>query len=115
MFFCVEFLCADFHPVHLTDAHRRVPAEASKAEVAIGQLEDDRGDDQEGENPDEDTAYHDCLGGQGVNLIVAFESHLWRFGDPHEGAFVAEDVDEACSQGYSSLYQPMNHFVQLKM
>ena len=73
MFFCVEFLCADFHPVHLTDAHRRVPAEASKAEVAIGQLEDDRGDDQEGENPDEDTAYHDCLGGQGVNFIVLLD------------------------------------------
>ena len=74
MFFCVLFLYADFHPVHLTDAHRRVPAEASKPEVAIGQLEDDRGDDQEGENPDEDTAYHDCLGGQGVNFIVLLDT-----------------------------------------
>ena len=76
MFFCVLFLYADFHPVHLTDAHRRVPAEASKPEVAIGQLEDDRGDDQEGEKPDEDTADHDCLGGSGGKFYRVLVSPL---------------------------------------
>ena len=64
---------SDFHLVHLTDAHLRVPTKASKAEVAIGELKYDRADDQEGEKPDEDTAYHDYLGGQGVMWIVIFD------------------------------------------
>ena len=48
--------------VHLTDAHHRVPAKASEAELANGELKDGRADDEERENPDQDTAYQGRLG-----------------------------------------------------
>lgn len=96
----------DARPVgFLTYAHRRVPTKAPKSQVANGEFEDGRTDDQERENPDESAADHGgpgcvrCSQKGGVSAADESQTGHQSYGCHCENVSIGDQFPQSSCEG----------------